>query len=53
MVSLAPLSPSRRGAIVITLIKESDQLKMPWKNRQGTTAQILISPWFDPGQARL
>jgi len=29
---------------VITLIKESDQLKMPWKNRQGTTAQILISP---------
>ena len=29
---------------MITLIKESDQLKMPWKNRQGTTAQILISP---------
>jgi environmental stress-induced protein Ves len=29
---------------VITLIKESDQLKMPWKNKQGTTAQILISP---------
>ena len=39
-----PHSPSRRGAIVITLIKESDQLKMPWKNRQGTTAPILISP---------
>ncbi|WP_167576622.1 HutD family protein [Aeromonas taiwanensis] len=29
---------------MITLIKESDQLKMPWKNKQGTTAQILISP---------
>ncbi|MGS3150938.1 HutD family protein [Aeromonas sanarellii] len=29
---------------MITLIKESDQLKMPWKNRQGITAQILISP---------
>ena len=29
---------------MITLIKESDQLKMPWKNRQGTTAQILIAP---------
>ncbi|MGY3943060.1 HutD family protein [Aeromonas tecta] len=29
---------------MITLIKESDQLKMLWKNKQGTTAQILISP---------
>ena len=29
---------------MITLIKESDQLKMPWKNKQGTTAQILVSP---------
>ncbi|WP_349918688.1 HutD family protein [Aeromonas veronii] len=29
---------------MITLIKESDQLKMPWKNKQGTTAQILIAP---------
>lgn len=29
---------------MITLIKESDQLKMPWKNKQGSTAQILISP---------
>lgn len=29
---------------MITLIRESDQLKMPWKNKQGTTAQILISP---------
>ena len=29
---------------MIRLIKESDQLKMPWKNKQGTTAQILIAP---------
>ena len=29
---------------MITLIKESDQLKMPWINKQGTTAQILVSP---------
>lgn len=29
---------------MITLIKESDHQKMPWKNKQGTTAQILISP---------
>lgn len=29
---------------MITLIKESDHQKMPWKNQQGTTSQILISP---------
>ncbi|MFM4937613.1 HutD family protein [Aeromonas enteropelogenes] len=29
---------------MIALIKESDHQKMPWKNKQGTTAQILISP---------
>ncbi len=29
---------------MITLIKESDHQKMPWKNQQATTSQILISP---------
>ncbi|MGL4506261.1 MAG: HutD family protein, partial [Aeromonas sobria] len=29
---------------MITLIKESDHQKMPWKNQQGSSSQILISP---------
>ena len=37
---------------MITLIKESDQLKMPWKNKQGTTAQIHLPCRRQPRQAR-
>ncbi len=43
-MSPAPCVFYREEVPVITLIKESDHQKMPWKNQQGTTSQILISP---------
>ncbi|CAJ1809606.1 hypothetical protein LHJMPILO_01578 [Aeromonas veronii] len=43
-MSPAPYVFYREEVPVITLIKESDHQKMPWKNQQGTTSQILISP---------
>lgn len=29
---------------MLTLLKQSSYVQMPWKNKRGTTAQILISP---------